>query len=191
MDERFWRKVNAQSICWIWTGAKSGGGYGHLSRRGKFIAAHRYAWEMLVGPIPEGLDLDHLCRVRACVNPDHLEPVTRRENLRRGAGRLRPPEARDRKKECPRGHPYDAENTYIAPSDGSQKCRECSRASVRQWRAANPSQGTAPGARTHCPQGHPYDEANTVKLKSGSRRCRTCQNAHRRASRQRRSGRTS
>lgn len=81
---RFWSKVAVDdSGCWIWTAGKVQG-YGKLKVSGRHWRAHRYSWEMLVGPIPDGLELDHLCRVIACVNPAHLEPVTHRENLRRG-----------------------------------------------------------------------------------------------------------
>lgn len=81
-------RVDETSGCWIFTGAISTSGYGRvgLGARSEGLAqAHRVTYEHLVGPIPEGLDIDHLCRVRACVNPAHLEPVTRRENCRRGA----------------------------------------------------------------------------------------------------------
>lgn len=89
---RFWSKVNADGPCWEWTAAiGQTGGYGKYSLplndgsgKGRYVYAHRYAYEILVGPVDESLDLDHLCRNRKCVNPDHLEPVTRRENLRRG-----------------------------------------------------------------------------------------------------------
>jgi len=85
---RFWRKVDfgAPGDCWRWTGAISDTGYGDffLSISVGTVRAHRWAYEERRGPIPRGMDLDHLCRVRHCVNPDHLEPVTRAENLRRG-----------------------------------------------------------------------------------------------------------
>lgn len=71
------------SDCWLWTGYVAAGGYGEFHLAGRTRKAHRVAYELLVGPVPEGLDLDHLCRVRRCVNPEHLEPVTRQENLRR------------------------------------------------------------------------------------------------------------
>lgn len=83
--ERFWAKVERDpSGCWLWTASLADGGYGHFGR----WKAHRYAYETLVEPVPHGLDLDHLCRVRHCVNPSHLEPVTRAENLRRGTHKL-------------------------------------------------------------------------------------------------------
>lgn len=84
LSERFWSKVEKTDSCWLWRGAAAGGGYGHLLVDGRFVQAHRYAYETLIGPIPEGLELDHLCRVRRCVRPEHLEPVTRGENIRRG-----------------------------------------------------------------------------------------------------------
>jgi hypothetical protein len=88
-EERFWPKVDKTETCWLWVGAIGTGGYGNfyissVGRRIRSVRAHRWAYEHLVGSIPDGLDLDHLCRNRACVNPAHLEPVTRRVNLRRG-----------------------------------------------------------------------------------------------------------
>lgn len=105
--------------CWIWTGARSTTGYGHTTIRGKYWGAHRLSYEAHVGPIPAGLDLDHLCRVRECVRPDHLEPVTRSENVRRG---LPFKKAAPRPTHCPKGHPYSED-----PS-GRLRCRTCSAA---------------------------------------------------------------
>lgn len=86
--ERFWRKVHrpllASDLCWLWTANTTRGGYGLFnvtSRRP--VYAHRFVWELTRGPIPAGYQIDHLCRVRRCVNPEHLEPVTQQENLRR------------------------------------------------------------------------------------------------------------
>ena len=85
MDRLFWPKVEVTGACWLWTASCSRNGYGQWNDgTGRMVTAHRQAYETLVGLVPVGLDLDHLCRVRQCVNPDHLEPVTRLENLRRG-----------------------------------------------------------------------------------------------------------
>ena len=84
-EERFWSKVDKTGDCWLWTGVKGSAGYGQFQvkvDRGRFrtIGAHRYAYELCVGPIPEGLHIDHRCRTKSCVNPDHLRPVTPKQN---------------------------------------------------------------------------------------------------------------
>ncbi len=80
VEERFWANVDKTTTCWLWTGRLNWRGYGEISVKNKFVKAHRYAYEFLEAPIPEGLEIDHLCRVRNCVNPDHLEAVTHKEN---------------------------------------------------------------------------------------------------------------
>lgn len=84
--DRFWAKVDKTDACWLWTGGHNGLGYGRfqLGRRGRLVYAHRYSYELAKGAIPDDLVIDHLCRTSACVNPDHLEPVTIRENHMRG-----------------------------------------------------------------------------------------------------------
>ncbi|HSS09404.1 MAG TPA: HNH endonuclease [Acidimicrobiales bacterium] len=129
LAERFWSKVKITPTCWLWTGNRNPNGYGILGitvvpgRRTK-VGAHRIAYELLVGPIPEGLTIDHLCRVRHCVNPAHLEPVTQGENTRRGGNAKRT--------HCLRGHPLDGENLYIKPS-GQRTCRACLRIAHRSY----------------------------------------------------------
>jgi hypothetical protein len=108
-------------VCWEWTGYTMTNGYGTVHRRPGKHLVHRYAYELLIGPIPARLVIDHLCRVRHCVNPDHLEPVPQRENLRRGVG---VPPANPLKTHCFRGHRYDEDNTYLARR-GSRACRAC------------------------------------------------------------------
>lgn len=130
-SELFWAKVDTAGICWEWTAGKSTAGYGRFATTslqrgpGRFAQAHRYAWEQLVGPIPDGLFLDHLCRNRACVNPDHLEPVTNRVNLLRGYGVTRRNAA---KTHCPRGHALvDGNLMPCRLARGQRECRTCSR----------------------------------------------------------------
>lgn len=126
--QRFFAKVNKTEACWIWTGATQADGYGRFFvAAGEVTNAHRYAFELLVGPIPDGLVLDHLCRVKSCVNPDHLQAVTVAENNRRGVGFA----GQHRKTHCIRGHEFTPENTYRHPKRGTRTCREC----MRIWKA--------------------------------------------------------
>lgn len=121
--------------CWIWQVSLDRAGYGRatLSMPGTTARrwySHRLAYMLLVGPIPEGLQLDHLCRVPACCNPSHLEPVTASENVRRGT-------AADywrSKTHCPRQHPYDEANTRV-DKQGRRFCRTCAREHMRRQRA--------------------------------------------------------
>mgnify|MGYP003501961059 CR=1 FL=1 len=106
--ERLLRKIRYDSGCWVWSGLRASGNwnYGRVTGLdGRQTAAHRLAYELLVGPIPDGLVIDHLCRNPACVNPIHLEPVTTEENVRRGAS------CRHSADTCTKGHPFSDENT--------------------------------------------------------------------------------
>ena len=122
--ERFLAKVDTSGECWLWLAATDRAGYGQFKIAGRQVKAHRYAYELLVGPIPPGLVIDHLCRVTGCVRPSHLEPVTNRENVRRGdtAGSGEPQRSRTH---CPRGHPYSGDNLY--ERGGRRMCLQCRR----------------------------------------------------------------
>lgn len=130
--ERFWSKVEKTATCWLWLAARDGKGYGAAYVGGRQVRAHRFAYELLVGPIPEGLVLDHVkargCQHRHCVNPDHLEAVTNRENLMRGEGITA---IAARKTHCPQGHPYD----YVDPKSRKRKCRTCRRSQFLAFHA--------------------------------------------------------
>lgn len=121
---RFWSRVEPEpnSGCWLWSGTTYLGGYGRFTTETRSQqAAHRWAYEHYRGPVPSGLQLDHLCRVRCCVNPDHLEAVTARVNTLRGRGRTSQNAA---KTHCVRGHEFTPENTRILVT-GKRNCREC------------------------------------------------------------------
>lgn len=128
LPERFWSKVNKTETCWDWIAGKNHYGYGSFAvrREGEWFRAqaHRVAYEALVGPIPEGLTIDHLCRNAACVNPAHMEPVTRGENVLRGVG---PSAQHARQTHCVRGHPLSGDNVYITPGRGVRQCIACRR----------------------------------------------------------------
>jgi hypothetical protein len=113
-------RIDRSGDCWLWTGAKNPKGYGKISQR----YAHRMVYEALVGPIPEGLVIDHLCRNTSCVNPAHLEPVTNIVNLLRG------PNPRREQTSCVNGHEFTEQNTYIRPN-GCRTCRTCGRDKAR------------------------------------------------------------
>lgn len=124
---RMFRKITFSQFfngtpCWVWTAYCNNAGYGMVKFNGKAKLTHRLIYELLVGPIPDGLTLDHLCRNRACCNPAHMEVVTWEENLRRGLrGELNT--------HCPQSHPYDEKNT--AYYKGWRRCRECHRNSSK------------------------------------------------------------
>lgn len=177
--------------CWEWSGHRLPSGYGLVTsrefKRGskKPIYAHRLSYEAFVGPIPDGLHLDHLCRNRCCVNPAHLEPVTALENVRRGMGH-------GSETHCPAGHEYTADNTHV-DNGGHRHCKACDKirkrarrdnnraaynAYQREWRAKHkkdgPGKGGVNAAKTHCPNGHLYNDENTHVDRRGRRSCRVC-----------------
>ncbi len=130
--DRFWSRVDQwddPDECWQWMGQKNTKGYGVFAVERKSKMAHRVAYVLCVGDIPEGLTLDHLCRVRGCVNPGHLEPVTVAENVRRGNSFTG---INLRKTHCDHGHPFTPENTAIT-REGFRDCRECRRQISRRY----------------------------------------------------------
>jgi hypothetical protein len=131
---RFWAKVDASGDCWEWTAHRFSNGYGQFRVGGRgenHRGAHRVVWEMLIGPIPDGWEVDHWCKNRGCVNPDHLEPVPQRVNLMRSGAWSA---VNARKTHCPKDHPYTEANTRW--DHGRRHCRACDRARPRREASA-------------------------------------------------------
>lgn len=120
LPDRFWDKVMPEpnSGCWLWTACVNSDGYGCFRINDKLVLAHRLSYQAHKESIPDGLQIDHICRVRSCVNPFHLNVVTNKQN------HYRSPIQNINKTHCPKGHPYDEQNTYRHPN-GSRVCKTC------------------------------------------------------------------
>ena len=140
--EKFMKLVSPEpnSGCWLWMGYTSPAGYGVFAPNAEIRnkQAHRVAYELFRGPIPSGLVIDHLCRMRCCVNPDHLEPVTQRVNSQRGTSGAVAAARMRAKTHCPYGHPYSTENTLIEYGD-KRRCRTCRAGEKRRNHRGVPS----------------------------------------------------
>lgn len=197
-------KADGQTGCWLWTGTKDCSGYGMVTVAGHNRRAHRLGYELYVGEIPEGLTIDHVCSNRACVNPDHLETVTRAENTRRAV-------AANRRTHCKKGHEFTPENTFM--DSGKRRCAICTRARDRERYAKDGEKRRAlarlQGKRyyaqhreqvlarqlerriaenenrparvpaSHCKRGHEFTPENTIhRSDGGGRRCRECRTTY-------------
>lgn len=190
---RFMGKVrkDVETGCWLWTASTRGKGYGRFYFADQMVQAHRWSYEHHIGPIPADLQIDHLCCVKICVNPEHLEPVTSRENnhrsLRsRGIEPGRPmygppaPPTQRRVRVC-----------SVEGCDRPYEARGLCKMHWKRWRRAQddrPRERPRPRVRvlrkprqriTHCKHGHPYDDENSRWDKHGRRHCRACENAKR------------
>jgi hypothetical protein len=152
LRERLMAQVSPEPMsgCWLWIGPVNVGGYGKIGKGGASRLAHRVSYELLRGPIPEGMEMDHLCRVRCCVNPDHLEPVTHQENGRRGISGKTVAARMAALTHCKNGHEFTAENTRTSthPDGGVRRnCRACRVQIVARYRKRYGRQGTATNPR--------------------------------------------
>lgn len=125
IENRFWSMVNKTEGCWNWLGSTCNDGYGRIStsKAGKYIYAHRFSFELKNGQIPSGMTIDHICRNRKCVNPDHLRVVSNRENILSG---ISPSAFHAKQTHCIHGHPFSGDNLIIRKS-GGRDCKECKR----------------------------------------------------------------
>lgn len=163
--------VNSENGCWEWQGTVRDDGYGKYHKS----YTHRLVYGALVGPIPDGLELDHLCRNRRCCNPEHLEAVTRRVNILRSPIAIQ--SLRRNRTVCSKGHPLEGENLRYETSNGRRwrTCVTCRRAKdERRRRAAGMKRGGGRWVSTHCNRGHELSGENLRVKSNGWRVCRAC-----------------
>lgn len=148
--------------CWIdYSLVPNKGGYSVVQHKGQRGLGHRLSYEVLVGKIPEGFQLDHLCKTPRCYNPKHLEAVTPRENTRRSDAGKKSGELQKAKTHCPRGHEYSEDNTRLYA--GRRHCRTCAREKYHENKVLNPKEPI-----THCTQGHVL-EGDNLKIRKRKR----------------------
>ncbi|GAP46906.1 HNH endonuclease signature motif containing protein [Streptomyces azureus] len=187
--DRLWPRVTqSESGCWIWTGRRFKAGYGAFDLNQKAMYAHRIMYMIFIGEIPQGAHLDHLCRVRECCNPQHLQAVTCHENIMRSP--IAPAAVNADKTHCKRGHPLSGDNLEVR-EDGGRRCRTCAITSARQRyaTATNTPLNEAPIALSSppaprrrrgsevCAKGHVLDSQNTYTDPKGYKHCRACRAA--------------
>jgi|MDSZ01.2.fsa_nt_gb hypothetical protein len=193
IKDRFWRHSVKSSDCWEWAGPKNHYGYGVLStggRNGKSVLAHRYSWELHNGPLPigdgyHGTVVRHKCDNRSCVNPEHLEIGSQKDNVadmdKRGRRvsnpRSGPEHHNGGKTHCINGHEFNDKNTYTHPKTGHRYCKVCK--SDKAKAARRKERGNKFGVatyrvRTHCKHGHEFTEQNTYVRPDGYKECKTC-----------------
>lgn len=169
--DRLWSHVSEdENGCWIWTGSRYRDGYGSFTLDGRSAYTHRIMYMIFIGEIAKGMHTDHLCRVRECCNPEHLEIVTARENLMRSP--VAPAALNAAKTHCKRGHELSGDNVRV-DRRGGRACRACAR---EKYHAKKAQQPPAPPRRlrAECSKGHPFDSENTLIESDGRRRCRAC-----------------
>ena len=169
-------KVDPVTGCWLWQGARTGSGYGTAKWERKMQSVHRIVYTLLVTPIPNGMEIDHVkargCKYRHCCWPAHLEVVTTRVNQIRSDSVSG---INARKERCKHGHEFTPENTFV-DNRGWRRCRTCETAGQRRRKGytglGNP--WTQNAAKTHCRHGHEFTPENTGRTPDGYRYCRNC-----------------